>query len=149
MPEVLSEKDERQLSLLSLFHNVVAVLWAVATVYPLTYLGTGMNLVGGDLAQAPESGESIGRSVIAWSVATAILTLVRAALTFAAGWRLSQRKARSFCMVVASINCCFFPFGTALGILTLVVLKRPSVREAFVSAPRHPNLAASEDTKLP
>ena len=72
-----------------------------------------------------------------------------AVTTFFAGWRLAQRRARPFCLWVAAVNCFFFPFGTALGIFTLVVLSRPEAREAFASASPLPNVAAWEDTTLP
>jgi hypothetical protein len=36
-----------------------------------------------------------------------------------------------FCLVMAGIACIFMPFGTALGVLTIIVLMRDSVRELF------------------
>jgi hypothetical protein len=48
-----------------------------------------------------------------------------------AGLFLRQRNHRIFCMVVAGLNCLQIPFGTALGIFTLMVLSRNSVRESF------------------
>jgi len=35
-------------------------------------------------------------------------------------------------MVIAGIECLFMPFGTVLGVFTLVVLVRPSVKELFL-----------------
>jgi hypothetical protein len=37
-------------------------------------------------------------------------------------------------MVIAGINCLSFPFGTALGIFTLIVLSRESVQALYKSS---------------
>lgn len=34
-----------------------------------------------------------------------------------------------FCLIMAGIACLFMPFGTVLGVFTIVVLTRESVRE--------------------
>jgi hypothetical protein len=149
MSETLSPRDEAQLNLLSLSHNFVAALWAVVALFPVAYLSTGMEIITGRFGGAPELSRSFGWSVILWSAASIVLGLTVAVLTFIAGWRLRRRQARSFCLTIAAINCFFFPFGTVLGILTITVLKRPTVREAFRTRPPLANVAAWEDTKLP
>ena len=47
------------------------------------------------------------------------------------GFFIRQKKNRIFSLVVAGINCVQFPFGTVLGVFTLVVLLRDSVREVY------------------
>jgi hypothetical protein len=54
-----------------------------------------------------------------------------AALIIFAGRSLARRKNYLFCMIVAGISCLFMPFGTVLGIFTMLVLQRPSVKEMF------------------
>ncbi|WP_265594829.1 hypothetical protein [Haloferula sp. BvORR071] len=44
---------------------------------------------------------------------------------------LNKRKCRGFCIVVAALSCLKFPFGTALGVFTIIVLCRPSVIALF------------------
>ena len=145
----LSRRDETQLGLLSSFHNLVAALWAVVALFPIVYLGTGMDIVKGRFNAVGELSESFGWSVVLWSTASIVLCLAMAILTLLAGWRLTQHRHRSFCLTIAAINCFFFPFGTALGILTIAVLKRPAVEETFRTRPPRGNIAAWEDTKLP
>jgi len=145
----LDRKDTTQLDLLSIFHNLVAALWVVVALFPTIYLGTGVEIVEGRFAGVEDLTTSFGWTVILWATASVVLSLVMAALTFIAGWRLSQRRARSFCMTVAAINCFFFPFGTVVGIVTILVLNRPAVREAFGIKPRIANVAAWEDRTLP
>lgn len=149
MAEPLSSRDQSQLQALRAFHTVVAVLEASFAVLPVLYLTTGLQIARDRFTDMPELTESFGWGVVTWSVLTIGASLVLAILTFVAGRRLGQRRSHSFCQTVAAINCIFFPFGTILGVLTLIVLKRPSVREAFDTKPRHPNVAAWEGTKLP
>jgi hypothetical protein len=47
------------------------------------------------------------------------------------GHYLTARKNYTFCIVVAGISCAFFPFGTVLGVLTIIVLSKPEVKEMF------------------
>jgi hypothetical protein len=47
------------------------------------------------------------------------------------GLFIMRRKCRTFSMIVAGANCIQIPFGTVLGVFTLLVLLRDSVREAY------------------
>lgn len=44
---------------------------------------------------------------------------------------LCKRRCRVFSLVVGGINCIQVPFGTVLGVFTIVVLLRDSVRELY------------------
>ena len=44
---------------------------------------------------------------------------------------LAARRRWLFCMIIAGIQCAFVPLGTVLGIFTLIVLQRDSVRRLF------------------
>lgn len=46
---------------------------------------------------------------------------------------LRARRHRTFCLIVAGINCLHIPLGTVLGVFTLVVLLRDSVRDLFAA----------------
>jgi hypothetical protein len=52
-------------------------------------------------------------------------------LNLLSGLFLLKRKHRVFSLVIAGLNCLQIPFGTALGILTILVLLRDSVRELY------------------
>jgi hypothetical protein len=47
------------------------------------------------------------------------------------GYGLLIRQGRTFSVAVAAINCLHIPLGTVLGVFTLVVLLRDSVREQY------------------
>ena len=57
-------------------------------------------------------------------VAGAVLNLLSA--TF-----MHARKHRTFSLVVAGLDCLQLPWGTVLGVFTIVVLSRESVRAAY------------------
>ncbi len=45
-----------------------------------------------------------------------------------------HHRRRLFCLVVAGVECAFMPFGTVLGVFTIAVLMRESVKELFEPA---------------
>lgn len=53
------------------------------------------------------------------------------AAVIVAGRNLAAHKAYTYCLVIAGIECMFMPFGTALGVYTIVTLNQPSVRNLF------------------
>jgi hypothetical protein len=57
--------------------------------------------------------------------------LVSGALNVISALCLRARKHRTFSMVVAGINCLHVPLGTVLGVFTIIVLIRDSVRELY------------------
>ena len=59
-----------------------------------------------------------------WFVVSAILNVL-------SGLFLHARRNRTFSLVVAGINCVHMPLGTLLGVFTIIVLLRPSVRELY------------------
>lgn len=56
------------------------------------------------------------------------------ALNFASALFIRARKHRMFSLVVAGFNCFYMPLGTALGVFTIVVLVRNSIRDLYEGA---------------
>jgi hypothetical protein len=61
-------------------------------------------------------------------------------LSFAAcmavsGWFLQKRRRYLFCMVMAGVECTFIPFGTVLGIFTIITLVKPEAQQLFGRTP--------------
>jgi hypothetical protein len=48
-----------------------------------------------------------------------------------AGIYLKQRKNRTFCIVIGACECLMMPFGTILGIFTLLLLTKPHIEALF------------------
>lgn len=129
-------QDGEHLRLLSIFHYVVGGLMGLIACFPLIHVGLGLMLLlnpeafnKGQPQEFPAQMAGLffvavgGVFVLGgWLVAVLILT---------AGRFLNRRKHHTFCVVIAGLSCVFFPFGTALGVFTLIVLLRPSVKELF------------------
>jgi hypothetical protein len=58
-----------------------------------------------------------------WFLGSAVINLIT-------GFFIRARRHRIFSLVVAAINCLHMPMGTALGVFTIMVLTRDSVRQA-------------------
>ncbi|MGB8352978.1 MAG: hypothetical protein WCD79_03750 [Chthoniobacteraceae bacterium] len=59
-----------------------------------------------------------------WFVGSGVLNVI-------SGFCISARKHRTFSIVVAAINCLHIPLGTVLGVFTIIVMMRDSVREIY------------------
>lgn len=64
-------------------------------------------------------------------MAMGVLGVLYAGLTFLTGLFLLQKKYRTFCIVGAGFCCTSFPFGTALGVWTLVMLMDDKAKLLF------------------
>jgi hypothetical protein len=123
--------DVEHLRLLSIFHYVVAGLLGLASLFPTIHFVLGLLMIGGRLAPEDE-----GSRVVGWIMAGCASFLVIVGFTFAAlvalaGSSLASQRRYTLCLVIAAILCVFVPFGTLLGVFTLIVLVRDSVRARF------------------
>ena len=61
----------------------------------------------------------------------ALFILAGGVINFLSALYLRKKTNRVFSMVIAGINCMHMPLGTLLGVFTLMVLTRDSVRDAY------------------
>ncbi len=137
-PPALNEDDASQLRLLSIFHYVVAAITGLFSLFPVLHLVMGLAMVTGKLPMdANASGtEAISPQLFGWVFVVFAGVFIVCGLTLAgfmayAGRCLAQRRRHTLCLVVAAISCMMMPIGTVLGVFTLIVLMRPSVKAAF------------------
>jgi hypothetical protein len=132
----LTREDEDQLRLLSIFHYVLAGMHALCAMFPILHLAMGAALVFAPESLTSGDGEA-PPAVVGWVlmlVAGGLMALgfTLAACIAVAGRYLSQRRRYMFCLVTAAVMAALFmPFGTILGVFTIIVLMRPSVKAAF------------------
>jgi hypothetical protein len=129
-------QDVEHLRLLSIFHYVVGGITAFAACVPCIHLGLGIALVSGMLPAKP--GQEGIHIFLGWFLIVLASLLILAGWTLAvsivvAGRSLARRTNYTRCFVVAGIQCILFPFGTVLGVFTIIVLSRPSVKVLFQS----------------
>lgn len=130
--------DATHLRLLSICHYVMAGFIGLLSLFPVIYLVLGIGLIAGAMPAQGSLADSVGSKGIGWLfVGLAVLFICLgaawASLLVHAGRCLVQRRRHTLCMVVAAIACTGMPLGTLLGVFTLVVLTRASVRNSFLS----------------
>lgn len=133
--EALSREDTDHLRLLAVGHYVVAALQACVGFFPVIHLAIGAWLLMNPTRSKgpdPFPVEWVGVFFVGFSLIWMLVNWSMATLLVLAGRRLKQRRGRSFCLGVAvATTLLTMPFGTVLGILTVIVLMRPSVVAAF------------------
>ena len=117
-------------------HWVLAGLVFIAAAVPAFYASLGLDLV---FNAAPSSRPDVGTG---WRILLTGLAWVLACFAYVLMLIASARALRlrrRYRLVVATnlLSCLFVPFGTALGLVTLVVLLDPEVRLAFGRAVAH------------
>ena len=126
-------EDEEHLNLLSVFHYVVGALTAVASCVFLVHVAMGIAVVCGLFDGQGGPPRALGWLFIVFPSMLILGGWTLAGFIIAAGHKLRRRTSRTFCLVVAGCECMLMPFGTILGIFTLLVLMRDSVRELFLA----------------
>ena len=134
--------DLQHLKLLAVFHYVLAGIFAFFGCFPIIHLAIGIaslnGSMGGDLAFGLIF-TVVGAGLILcfWSVAVLILI---------SGRGIARRQGRTFSMVVAGVACAFFPLGTTLGVFTLIVLLRDSVKGLYATCEAAPVAPPAAET---
>jgi hypothetical protein len=136
--------DEEHLKLLSLGYMISAATTAFFSMFGLMYMVMGIFLssVGSHQAGVITSANRTAQSppaLVGWIFAAIggaifLFTIGLAAAKLQTAIWLKRRKSRTGCMVVAGISCLGIPYGTALGVLTFMVLGRESVVRLFDAA---------------
>ena len=127
-------QDEQHLRLLSIFHYVVGGMNALAACIPFIHLALGIALVSGAFPDQP--GHQGPPPFLGWLFIGIAAVLILGGWTLAvaillAGRFLIRRTHYTYCFVVAAVECLFMPVGTVLGVFTIIVLVRPSVKALF------------------
>jgi len=127
-------QDLEHLRLLSVFHYVLAAFAGLFSLFPILYLGMGLAVITGHFPDS-HSGNPMpafmGWFFVLFGAAWLVCGLAFAICLWLSGRFLAQHRRYVFCLVMAAISCMFTPFGTVLGVFTIIVLMRPSVRELF------------------
>lgn len=127
--------DQEHLRLLSIFHYIVGSLTVLFSCFPLIHLGLGIAMLtdpgffGAEAAEQPPAFVGwlfvlIGGLIFLCGQALAICMIV-------SGRFLARRRRYLFVFITACVECIVMPFGTILGVLTIIVLSRESVKALF------------------
>jgi len=140
-PPVLTEltqekKDLEQLNLLAILHFVFGGLAIFGIGFLILHHAIMASFINNpDLwKQADTRGFSPGQFFDAFQWFYLFMGAVFAVgmiVNVLSGFCLRRRQSRVFSIVIAGIDCFQFPFGTALGVFTLIVLMRESVKNIY------------------
>lgn len=142
-PPALPNKDASHLKTLAICHYVIAGLSVLGLGFlALHYMIMRTVFMNPDIwkdqgqkaQEMPFKPEEFFGYFQWFYIIAGIFIVVGGILTLMSGRFISQRKKRVFSIVVAGLNCLHFPFGMALGIFTLVVITRDSVKRLYSEA---------------
>ena len=128
------DNDQEQLTLLSIFHYIVAGIIGLISCFPIFHLALGLSMLFGAFGNGPDAPPPVfGLFFAGFAGVFIVLGWALAVVTAVSGYFLGKQRHRMFSLVVAGISTLFMPFGTILGVFTIVVLIRPSVRERYAA----------------
>ena len=133
-------QDDEHLKLLAIFHYIVGAIGAFFACFPLLYVGMVVLFVASphfmtEGQKGPPPPAAIGYVFIAIGAFFALLGWSAAIATVISGRYITKRRKRLFSVVMAAILCMFMPFGTVLGVFTIIVLTKESVQRLYGTAP--------------
>jgi len=130
------DDDIRYLNLLVIFHIIVGAVAGLFSCLPLINLSMGLSLLS-DIPKTAAQGDlfspfalfpimfillPVGITVIGWMFAIAI------ALN---GYYIKNRKWLTYCLVMGGVETILMPFGTVLGVFTIILLTKPNIKNLF------------------
>lgn len=128
----MTRKDNEDLKLLSIFHYVVGGLGSLFALMPLLHMGIGLFFILAPEQIAGSSGgpppELFGWLFFLLGLGFFLVGELLAVGIILSGRFIARRKYYVYSFVVACLECAVFPFGTVLGIFTIIVLSRDTVR---------------------
>lgn len=135
LPRDQRKIDADHLNLLSIFHFVGAGLALLAMLFLLGHYAMFHAIMDNPKMWENRKGTPPPKEffdVLKWFYLIAGTWLLGSGvLNVISGFFLRARKRRMFSMIVAGLNCVHIPLGTVLGVFTLIVLMRDSVRESY------------------
>ena len=149
MEDEANAEDREHLSALSIGHYILAgvslfsgvplLVYGVAASKLVDELGTDLSMAMGDIPgqsdAAPLVPEAllgdVGTLMVTFIVSGLLIALIATIHLVLVGVKIRQRRWWTFCYLTGWGECLMFPFGTILGIFTIIVLGRPSVKRLF------------------
>jgi hypothetical protein len=133
-----TKQDAEQLQLLAIFHYIVAGLAVLFSFFPLLYAAVGTIFIFVARHGSPKPGEELPPEFLGWifAVVASLLFLLGIAIAICiliVGCSLAKHRHYWFAFAIACVECLFIPFGTILGVFTIIVLSREPVKALFGS----------------
>jgi len=129
------ERDREQLRNLAIGHFVYGGLIGVSSLFSLVYV-----LIGLLAAAAPPTHPGdpdpmiIGGMFVVIGLGVFVLFAAKATLLILSGFGLRSQTRQMVSYIAAGLSMMTFPLGTILGVLTFVVLSKPTVKALYDQA---------------
>jgi hypothetical protein len=133
------KQDEQYLNILAIFHFVVAGISALFACFPIIHFVVGLGMLGLSLGGVFSEGAFpeaaipgfMGLFFTLMAGSMILFGWVFAACVALAGLFLLKKRHHMFCVVMGGVECIFMPFGTVLGVFTVIMLMKPAVQALF------------------
>ncbi|MBN1620529.1 hypothetical protein JW890_07380 [candidate division WOR-3 bacterium] len=131
------QEELNNLKTLSMFHFIMSGFTALVSCFPLIHVTMGIIFVIASKKGAFETKpDSLAPEVAGWlfiiiGSLIVITGLTLAYLIFLSGKNLRKATRYTFCIAVACILCLMVPYGTVLGVFTIIILTKQPVKELF------------------
>jgi hypothetical protein len=133
--------DAEHLKLLRIGYYISAATNIIWVFFPLIYVFMGGVMLFGGFDSGRSSDNSprgVGLAFIFVGLGISLIMAVLSALKLLTAQAIGQRKWKGLIFATAIISSLAIPWGTALGVFTLLVLSRPSVEAQFTGVRQPP-----------
>lgn len=150
------DRDKEHLDILGIIYYVNAGVTAALSLFVLFYVLIGV-VISSQIGRFHQPGNdlpedltaNLGTIIIVAGIGVTLFILALALLNFLTARGLRTRRNRTICFITAILSLTSFPYGTLLGIFTIIVLTRQSVVDRFAGRePPAESLPQEEETAL-
>lgn len=131
----LVDRDQEHLRLLKLCYYILAGMTAVYSFFSIIFLAFGgvilSSIVPKEQAGSQMDPHALGLLLLGIAIVAVAAGFGSAIAAFLTAHNLRDHRRRTFCIVIAACTCIYIPWGTIIGICTIMVLNRPAVRISF------------------
>jgi hypothetical protein len=128
-------EEEKHLDYLKIGHYVVGGIGMLFACFPLIHLFIGLAIVFGGFDMQDDSGnpppDALGWLFVVIGGLFFLIGQACAICVILSGRFIANRKNYMFSFVMACLLCACFPFGTLLGVFTIVLLTKEPVKALY------------------
>lgn len=129
-----NEEPLKYLQWLSVFHYIVGGIGVLFACFPLIHVGVGLSMLFGAFPELASGNSPPMWFGLLFVVLGGLFFLAAQALAWLiiySGVQLRKQQKYMLSFIVAGIMCIFFPIGTVLGVLTIIVLSKEPVKNLY------------------
>jgi hypothetical protein len=130
-----ARRDAEHLKLLSIFHFILAALGLFGIAFLALHFAVMRAIfMNPEMWKNEKSGPppEIFLKLLMWGYAFGLVVILTGGvLNLLSGVFIRKRRHRMFSIIIGGLNCLHVPFGTLLGVFTILILSRESVRKTY------------------